>query len=252
MRIQCGEVSPFYQGQNMTAGNRSLVAYSLFAIIALMAVLLLSQMQVPYPHPSQAESLRLEVIGPILALGCLGAWLFGWLKVVPASEGKTWPRMVGMAVILGLAFGLLAVALDTLLGLSKTMAQELRIHNIHLPWPYAPLAYTAGAVVVESLYRIIPIPLVLFLVTKLLLRGRGLTVTFWVVAVLTALLEPVSQAGILSQHPTLMICVALFIFVVNLVGAWLLRRYGVAAPLLMRITLYGVWHVTLGPMLIGA
>jgi hypothetical protein len=61
------------------------------------------------------------------------------------------------------------------------------------PFPGSVLFYSGGAIIVEVFYRLIPIPLVVVLVSNLLLRGRWQQQVFWLLAVVSSLVEPVSQ-----------------------------------------------------------
>ena len=76
-------------------------------------------------------------------------------------------------------------------------------------------------------------------------------VVFWVVAVLTSLIVPMQQTQLLFPRPELAAVSGVLILLFNLVQAYLLRTRGVAAPLIARIACYAVWHVTLGPLVVG-
>lgn len=229
---------------------KSLRVYSLFAATALVCVVVLLQFEVPFAHPSQKESLAPLTFLPIILLGCLGAWL--WPRVglgaLPAG-GAAWRQRVVTDMAIGISFGLLAVLLDWSLGFSSLFARKLNIPSIHVPFPYSALTYTAGTLAVESIYRIIPIPILAWLICNLALRGRWTVQVFWVLALLTSLIEPISQAGLLSDHPVPLVAIGTMIFTFNMIEAWLLRNYGVASPIIARLSLYAVWHVLLGPAL---
>jgi uncharacterized membrane protein YvlD (DUF360 family) len=222
--------------------------YLVFALLALVAVLALSLMDPPYPHPSQAESLRLQAFVPVVALGCLGAWLFGNIGLAIQPQGwPAWRNRAAKDIAIGLAFGLVAALLDWTFGVSSLVAKELGVASIHMALPYSALAYLAGAVAVETLYRLIPISLAVWLVSKMRPHGRATITAFWIVAVLTSFIEPVSQTAFLASQPVTLLSLGLFIFIFNMTGAWLLMRHGVASPLFMRLAFYAVWHVALGP-----
>lgn len=234
----------------MNNSQRSLKEYLIFAGLAATSVVLLSQLDVTYAHPSQKESLRLITLLPILGLAALGSWLWGRsnLPVLPQERTALLSillRLIGM----GAAIGLVAVMLDSGLGFSRLFASKLGIKSIHIAFPYAAFAYTAGAVVVESLYRLIPIPIAIW-IGRLVLRERGMSIIFWVVATLTSLIEPLGQARVLLDQPFIFTVIAIFIFFFNLLQASLLKSYGVAAPLITRISFYLIWHVAIGPFVV--
>jgi hypothetical protein len=56
------------------------------------------------------------------------------------------------------------------------------------------LFYSGGAVIVEALYRLILITLPLWLIANVILRRRGQTQVFWVLALLVSALEPAAQS----------------------------------------------------------
>lgn len=77
-----------------------------------------------------------------------------------------------------------------------------------------------------------------------MLRGRRQLAVFWSLAVLTSLIEPVGQAVMLGgQAPLLASVVAVGEFAGNLAWSELFRRYGWAAPVVVRLAQEVVWHV---------
>lgn len=235
----------------MSARRTQLIVFLGFAGFALASAVVLSFLPVPYPHPSQAASLRLESLAPALALGCLGVWLLSLVHTPSAEEGIRPLRRMVEPLVIGAGFGLAAVALDLGLGISKTISAILGVRDVHLPAPYSLLAYAAGGIAVESLFRFLPLGLVTLVVVKVITRGRWVLQVFIGAALLSCLLEPVAQAGILKEHPAAMLAVAALVYAFGLTASWQLWRHGVAAPLIMRLSFYGVWHVGLGPFLGG-
>jgi len=137
-------------------------------------------------------------------------------------------------------------------GITSTIAGALGVEKIHLDAPYSLLAYTVGAVAIESMFRLFPLGLLSFLFSKLLFKGRHLAAVFWIGAVLIAVLEPLSQAALLTSNPSALAIVVVFIYVYGVVASWQLWKFGVAAPLVMRFAFYAVWHVALGPIIARA
>jgi hypothetical protein len=107
------------------------------------------------------------------------------------------------------------------------------------------LIFSAGAMYVEPIYRLLLIPLPLWLVSNVLLRGRFQVPVFWTVAVLASAFELLDQlaspaaqlglarAGFLAAHG----------FALNLVQAACFRRYGLVASIAVREGFYLLWHV---------
>ncbi|HMO16163.1 MAG TPA: hypothetical protein PKD64_18765 [Pirellulaceae bacterium] len=226
-----------------------IVQYGAFCLIAIICSLLLSALPVEYPHPSQEESLRVTSLLPILALGGLGVWLFSMTSIGRRQVATVKFGAYIQAMVWGLGFGLVAVGLDYTLEISKTLASVLDIKSIHLSAPYSILAYLAAAVVIETMFRLLPLGVVTFAAEKFGAKSRVLIFVFVVFAMLTAVVEPISQAGVFASRPGAMLAIAAFIYLYGLVASWQMWKTGPSACILMRIAFYLVWHVTLGPNL---
>src|SRR5437868_1863073 len=121
--------------------------------------------------------------------------------------------------------------------------------NALAPFPGPLLFYSGGAIIVEVFYRLLPIPLLLWLVSNLALRGRYRESTFWVLAALTSLIEPATQDLAALQRPGLeaaAVTVFGIDYVLNFVQAVMFRRYGFLAAIVTRVSAYVVWHVIYG------
>jgi hypothetical protein len=102
--------------------------------------------------------------------------------------------------------------------------------------PSMLLIFTAAAVYVEPIYRLLPIPLLLWLVSALALRGRAHGPVFWGLALLFSLFEPLDQARVVTGIPFgwLAFTVAQS-FGLNLAQAAFFRRYGFVASIAVRL-----------------
>lgn len=112
------------------------------------------------------------------------------------------------------------------------------------PFPYSIFLFGSGALEIEIFYRMLPITILLLLVGKFLLKGKHDTAIFWVVAVLTALREPLEQ----WQSGPIWFMFYAFItgFGMNLLQAVYYRRAGFLAALMVRFGHYLLWHILLG------
>jgi len=110
------------------------------------------------------------------------------------------------------------------------------------------LIYPGGAVIVEVVYRLLTIPLLLWGLTALRPLERHTTLLFWMLAGLTALIEPLGDLE-LARHGLVM-CALVFSqdLALDLAQAWCFRRAGFLAAILLRVWFYLVWHVAYGVM----
>jgi hypothetical protein len=208
-----------------------------------------------FAHPSQAAALQIAVLGPLMALGAFGA--FGVFvsilsRMTPdplASNRRT--AALWTAATAGVVLGLAVFGLDFATGFSDLVARALGISSIHIAFPASLYVYTAGAVAVECLYRIVALSFIYAIAARLLLKGRGEGIVFWILAVLTSLIEPLSQAGLARGAPVLIVVLFAAIWLFNISEAALWRRYGWTSLIVSRVVFYLVWHVALGPVLAG-
>lgn len=186
-------------------------------------------------------------------VGAIGVWLShrtgfpaAWDPRISNRERLLYP------ILVGLAFGVALVAHDLVFHWTdafRRLYPELPSFNALGPFPGPLLFYSGGAIIVEVFYRLLPIPLLLWLISNLAFRGRAQDRVFWVLAGLTSLIEPLTQDLPALQRQEL-VAGASVVFVIdyalNLGQAILFRRYGFLAAILMRVATYAVWHVAYG------
>jgi hypothetical protein len=155
-----------------------------------------------------------------------------WDEKIPNRERLLYP------VLLGVAFALLEILVGLAMGLP----------NIHVPFPSSIPVYVSGGIFLEILYHLIPVVFLTWLISNVLLKGERQAGVFAVVAVLASLWEPVMQMSGMYQMGMLSGMAVgaglfLFIFAGNLIPIALFRKYGFLAPVIWRLTDYGLWHV---------
>jgi hypothetical protein len=127
---------------------------------------------------------------------------------------------------------------------------------MHPPFPTSLVATVAAAIGEEMIFRLFFVAFWTWLVGKVVLRGRGLNVVYWVAATFAAL------AFAASHLPSLMIIlgvndltqlssILLFeIFLLNgvmsIFAAYYFRKYGFLAPVGIHFWADMVWHVLWG------
>jgi len=230
-------------------------ATSIWIFLAMVSYLaftkiLLTAMPATFRSPAQAVMFQWPAIGIIGALGLAGVWLSRRTGFPTAWDApSTNRRRVLLPLVLGLGFGLITIILDLATGWTKIAAAKLHIPSIHIAFPASALIYPGGAIIVEVLYRLFLVPLLLWIISNLLLKGRGQEPAFWVLAAMTSFFEPVTQdlAGmLLGRAMTAFTLVFILDYAINLSQAWLFRRLGFLSAILMRVSFYAVWHVLWG------
>ena len=139
--------------------------------------------------------------------------------------------------------GLLVAVVEIIISLEQKLPKD-----IHVPFPYSIPVYLTGGIFLEMLYHFIPIILLTWLVSDILLKKKWQSQVFWIFAILLSLWEPTMQIiGMLNMEmiTSLLFSIMLFIFifVANMVPLALFRKYGFLAPVVFRISDYLLWHV---------
>lgn len=254
---------------------------SYVTFLALMGYLVATKLLLTYgpfpddlfPHPSQKATFEWEFLAILTVVGLAGVWLSErtgfrsmWDPQVTGRQRFVVPAWIGMA------FGLLAMGIDAQFGICRIFLQMMGLRFFHMKFPASALVYPGGAIIVETLYRLAPLPLVMGLVYGVVwlftrrwlpreegARGRTDAV-FWVVAATLSLFEPVTQSGVIGLvlnwttgresrfvgYEGLVAYEFAEGYAFNLIQAYLFRRAGFLASLTMRISMYVIWHVVWG------
>jgi len=171
-----------------------------------------------------------------------------WDARIPARRRLLLPLAVGAA------FGLAAIGIELYAG-SLQRLQAASGEPVTVGFPQSLLVYTSLAPVLELYYLLLPVSLLLWLISGVALRGRGRDATFWVLAVLASAIELAEQGPAVVASASAagasidVLGIALYAaqsFGFNLSAAALFRRYGLLAPILVRVGNYLVWHLLFG------
>ncbi len=231
----------------MRSLGRSLRIYlGLMAYLVLVKVVLTAFPGV-FRSPAQARVFEWPLLALWTGLGLLGVWLSERTGFPPAwgDRGSNRPRIV-IPFLLGIGLGVLAILTDAATGWTKFVAAKMALPTIHIAFPASVLVYPGGAIIVEVVYRLVAIPLLLWLVSTKLCRGRWQDEIFWVLAILTSLIEPAGDLGLRELGMATTVSVFAQDFALNFAQAWLFRRYGFLAAILLRVFFYLIWHVLWG------
>ena len=156
-----------------------------------------------------------------------------------------------LPVLVGVTFGTFAIAIDQITGATSVSAAKMG-SDINVGFPSSLFFYTGGAIKLESGFRIIPIPIVLWLGSSVLLKGRAQNKIFWALAVITSAVEPVIQGIPLMQLAGGEIGVfsfaayAVHAYAFNFAAAVCFRSYGLLGAVLVRFGNYMIWHIGFG------
>ena len=218
-------------------------------VVALLAMhVTLTVLPVAYAVQSQAALASWPAVIGFVLVGLAGVWLAHrtgfpemWDSQIPARQ-----RLLPSALLGAISGIVLAVLINLVIRLPG---------QIHVPFPTSILFYTYGAIQSEILFRLFLIPLILWLISSVVLRGRWQEQVFWGVAIVLSLLEPLTQVGgalqmgmLANTPPALIGLMFATIYGVNLASAYLFKKSGFLAPLTVRLSLYLVWHVIVGAL----
>lgn len=214
----------------------------------------------PIATSEQAALLAPGTMAILLGLGAIGVMLSpfaGFPSRSPPDARAQWRALLMASAVPGLLLGGLIQLLQMLsLGeeYGQSLARSIGTTWVNVPLPGSLLHYAALAILLEDVYRLAPIPIVVIVFGRLLLKGRYQGTAFWIAALLTSTIEPLQQTGSLTWSGIAPSTLALYaftvatIFTVNLLEAVEYRRFGWPAPIVVRISVYLVIHVV-GPYL---
>ena len=235
----------------ISAGRTSRTATSLAIYLALMAYLVVVKIVIDLGSidavvPGQASAFTWPVIGFLALAGGCSVWLAPRTGLPELWDPSR--RWLLFTALVGLGLGAVNLTVQTLIGFADTLAQAANVPSLNVGFPASILFYSGGAIIVEALFRLIIITLPVWLIANVILRKRGQATVFWIVAVLTSLLEPWTQVSLVLGHADVMLILGVATYALNLFEAFLFWRYGFLAPVVFRVCFYLVWHVIGGVM----
>ncbi|UCH63499.1 MAG: CPBP family intramembrane metalloprotease [Fidelibacterota bacterium] len=235
-----------------------------FGLILALAILAAVSIFLPtfqglMPHQ------ELPASKPVLALANAGImiFLYGGLGYLGYSlsrkldfadiwdEGVTNQQRFVIPALIGLGLGIFLIVADAVFS---------QFHDLGpLPHPSFPASIVASAtagISEEVIFRLFFISFWMWLVSRVILKGRGQEPVFWIVAVLSALAFafghlPATMAffefsTIGEVPPALLGEMVLLNGVLSLFTAYYFRKYGFLAPVGIHFWTDVVWHVVWG------
>jgi hypothetical protein len=176
------------------------------------------------------------------AAAALGALSFN--SLLPPNAFRLFERQASLrrwveVAALAVAFGVIAIAADVMHPFPK---------DLNIPWPDSPLFYPVIGFIVEIVMHVMP--LAILLVVARLMTGKPASSTAVTLAIIAvAIVEPAYQAfeGLRADpSPGVAVFVAVHVFLIDLAGLWLFRRYDFVTMYAFRLAYYAIWHVVWG------
>ena len=156
-----------------------------------------------------------------------------------------------MPALIGAALGVLLIIGDLIFSPYNSVGRL-----IHPPFPTSLVAAIAAGIGEEMMFRLFFISFWTWLVGKLILRGRGLTIVYWMFAVLSSFAFAAGHlpsfmiilgVGNPSQlSPILLLEVFLLNGLISIFAAYYFKKYGFLAPVGIHFWTDIVWHVLWG------
>lgn len=195
---------------------------------------------------SQKSLFSWKAIGIIGSLGLVSVYvlnLTGLRKLWDAGVSIN-PKIV-LPFFAGLVLGIIHSAYDMFSGAASEIAATMGLDNIHIAFPFSIPVYLGGAILVNTIYYLIPIPILVYLVSNKILKGKAEGIVFWTVGIMIALFEPLTNPGIsvLQQVGAVAIPLSVSVLVFNLVTVLFIRKYGFVSAYFLRFGHYAVWHI---------
>jgi hypothetical protein len=213
-----------------------LAVASLLAIAASIALVALGS------HAYESVLGIARPVGPLAAVVAFG--FVGWMIL----SGRSWiPERTDGAVgyrpaaLIGLTLPVPVIIVDCLGGFGR---------GINAPAPDSFLFYPSIAVVAEFVFHIAPLAIAAMLALVIRRAGRVLEIFGLGAAVA---IEPILQVawghGVSPAWANAYVGVQVLAF--NVIGVYLLRRFGILRVLVYRLSYYLVWHVLWGEVRLG-
>jgi hypothetical protein len=218
-------------------GTKNLFIYFSFLLIALIGIFYGNSIK------NEFELLRIWDTSNILLLllGIPFLFLFDRLQIPNFWENSIANKhKFYLPIAIGAVFGLLDIFVIKIVMHPEPYSS---LPPYLQPFPYSLFLFFSGALEIEVFYRLIPISLILLL-SLVIKKNSYSNYFFWIVAVLTAIREPIEQ---LPSEGTLFIVYSLCTgFLMNFLQAIFFKKYGFLSCLFIRLGHYLFWHILLG------
>jgi hypothetical protein len=229
---------------------------ALIGYVALAKILSDTVVPVTFRNPTQQDLFTWSSIATLGALGLIGIWS-ARVTGFPAAWDKriSTKRRLVLPATIGLGIGAAEIGVDLLTAATQAIARATGQPSFNIDFPGSLLAFSSGAIDVETTYRLFTLPFLIWLISSVALRGRWQIPTLLVIGALSAVFEPVTQgvflflsgAGIIT--PLMLGGYLVTALPENILAVVFFRKYGLLAPITLRLGEYVVWHIIYGNFL---
>lgn len=213
---------------------------------------LMPQQELPASKPVLAlvnTGIMLILYGSLGYLGYILSRKVGFADIW--DEGVTNRQRFVIPALIGLCLGIFLIVADAVFS---------RFHDLgplpHPPFPLSILASASAGIGEELLFRLFFVSFWMWLIYRVILKGRGRELVFWAVAVFSALVFAFGHLpavmvlfdfSTFGEVPTALLGEMVVLNgAVALPAAYYLRHYGFLAPVGIHFWTNVVWHVVWG------
>jgi hypothetical protein len=248
-----------------TASRKSIFSSSSFVWLILVGYLVLVKTVIlpifpPIAIEAVAAIFSWQVILTFSLLGLIGVWLADRTGFMPALDPRVSNRQrYAIPLLVGAGIGTLASLLDLATHGTQFIAENMGVESFNTDYPLSLFVYTSGTVIVEALFRLVPFPVLLWLISYVLLKKRWQEQTFWALAFVLSILEPLGQlTGQMTPKVmedfgqffvTLFLPFLLTNYPMGVAQAYVFRRFGFLASFTLRMGYYIIWHIVYGSLI---
>jgi hypothetical protein len=193
-------------------------------------------------------------------IGLVGVWLAERTGFMPALDPRVSNRQrYWVPLLIGGGIAVVASVIDLIVKGGEFLAENMGEASFNTDFPASLFVYSSGTVLIEAVYRLFLFPVLLGLISYVLLRKRWQEQTFWVLNIVLSLLEPLSQWSNQMAYQNIDNPLEVFLtyflpmfitnYPMNVVQAYLFRKYGFLASFMVRLGYYIIWHVAYGSLI---
>ena len=177
-----------------TRYNSAIVWLLLVAYLGLTGFLVTVVFPIQFVDRSQSGFFDLQGVIAIGVMGLIGVWLSMRTGFPSAWDSRVSNKQrLVIPVIAGLGLGSLFLATDVISGMSRLTEEHFNIPSTDVAFPASLIFYPAASIVAEVPYRLFTIPVLLALASLFIRAQHARERAFWVLAILTALIEPLTN-----------------------------------------------------------